>query len=126
MRFARHIQRTTLAIGLAWSLSSCVDQRACEACIDEQTELRIELIEMGLEPAGSLESAEYYRGACTQKVIALDRPCGPAPSHCSFWRLASVEWLGACAGGKRRRRSRSGASQLIRVERVRRVTVMGT
>ena len=77
MRFAPHIQRTTLAIGLAWSLSSCVDERACEACIDEQTELRIELIEMGLEPAGSLESPEYYRGACTQKVIALDRPCAP-------------------------------------------------
>jgi hypothetical protein len=77
MRFARHIQRTTLAIGLALSLTSCVDESACEACIDDQTELRTELIELGLEPAGSLESTAYYRGACTQKVIALDRPCAP-------------------------------------------------
>jgi hypothetical protein len=76
-RLARHAQRMALVLGLTLSLTSCVDESACDACIDDQVELRIELIEMGLEPVGSLESREYYRGGCSQKIIALDRPCAP-------------------------------------------------
>lgn len=103
MRFARNIQKTTLALGLALSLTSCVDERACQACIDDQTELRIELIELGLEPEGSLESPEYYRGACSQRVFALDRPCAPKYGR-AVGAVVLVLVFGTGAVVRRRRR----------------------
>lgn len=70
------IRLLALPIVLAVLASGCVDQRACEACITNQMELRAELIAQGYE-VRSVGTLQEFRGACTRASIAPSQPCAP-------------------------------------------------
>lgn len=86
--------------------AGCMNEEACEACIDDQISLREALIRDELEPAGSLRDREYYRGACTQAIIAPSAPCKP-----EYWPLfllgGTLSGLGLILSLRRRARERA-------------------
>ncbi|MBN1948064.1 MAG: hypothetical protein JW797_20515 [Bradymonadales bacterium] len=87
------------------SFSGCVDEDACRQCIDEQVSLRIELIDEGLEPPGSLQSRDYYRQSCAVKIIDVYRRCAPR-----YWPVvvagSGIAAVGAVILWRRRKRAR--------------------
>lgn len=99
------VRTLAIVMWVAVLVPGCVDERACEACITDQVELRTELIAEGLAPEDSLESRAYYREACQQRVIAPSRPCAPkVPVVALLGLLGAVVCVGLWLRHRRARR----------------------